>query len=173
MQGNKMDYQTGSDVPSLVLPPTSGLQFPPAIAKATVVLEVLKLRVSTIPSLFNEGDALNLLSVLLANCKKSADLLFAYQDFWCAVRPHEPWVWPASFVRLGQDMDIMIKYCVGGKLPIFPVLLVPKRSRRLRQNAIKNIYERCRELGNPVGLDAKNFTDQQTMRSRAYIRNHL
>ena len=98
---------------------------------------------------------------ILTLAQPSDDCLTTYLDLWNGLYPDRDWIGNDSQRRIMADLDPAIIYCIEHELPIVTVLVVPRATRRLTENAIKNIYNRCRELGVQTGPIATEFVDRQ------------
>ena len=67
----------------------------------------------------------------------------------------------------------VIHYCVTNDLPILTVLVVRSNNRKLSGDAVKNIYNECRDLGVDVGLDPDAFVQTQIELSHNVVIDQL
>jgi hypothetical protein len=104
---------------------------------------------------------------------RSADGFVTYLELWKAFRPDVTWEAYKSLRPISDSLDRVIHYCVTNRLPILTVLVVRTDNRRLSSQAVKNIFNSCRELGVDVGFDPKEFVDKQIELSRAVVVEEL
>jgi hypothetical protein len=103
----------------------------------------------------------------------SKDGLVTYGEIWNTFSPNTPWQGHKNLRIVADSLARVIEYCVTNKLPILTVLVVQTGNRKLSAQAIKNIYQECKELGVDVGLDPKEFVDSQIRLSREVVIDQL
>jgi hypothetical protein len=74
---------------------------------------------------------------------------------------------------VAQGLFDVIGYCVRNRLPIITVLVVRGTTRRLSPEAVKNIYEECRELGVDTGPIPEAFVNDQIRKAKALSLSEL
>ena len=102
--------------------------------------------------------------------RKSSDGLLTYLDIWRELSGNEPWKGNGSRTIVAKSLSRVLQYCVINKLPFLTTLVVSSLGRRLSQQAIRSIYNECRDLGDEeVGPDPEAFVAREAKRARMYV----
>ncbi len=117
----------------------------------------------------NGLNAPEVIAIIVELCAVSPDLAITYSDLHNAVWPTEQFIAHQSIREIEDVMDQVIVNNVQHGQPIVTSLVVRKSDRMLSAGAVKNIYNRCRELGVYVGPSAEQFVAQQAERSRDFV----
>jgi hypothetical protein len=93
--------------------------------------------------------------------KISTDGKVSYNQIWQNFLPDRPWSGNASQQVVGRSLGQVIGYCAANRLPVLTVLVVRQDTRKLSDEAVRNIYNEARNYGINTGLDPVAFVRSQ------------
>jgi hypothetical protein len=110
---------------------------------------------------------------ILELAKESNDGFLTYGELWRSFRPDSPWSGHGTQQIVARSLYRVIGYCVRHRLPIVTVLVVRGASRRLSPEAVRNVYEECKELGVETGAHPDAFVTEQIKKAKVLALHDL
>lgn len=98
---------------------------------------------------------------ILKLAQLTEDGLTTYGELWSELFPDQPWSGQYNIGAVGRYMDAAVCFCVESDQPIVTTLIARKQKRDVSEAAVRNVYERCRELGIQVGPEPDAFFYRQ------------